>query len=325
MSGIRSIKFLAAAALLSACTVIHPPQPDLPPSSAVIPGETITIEGHPNVYAIAQAHNVSMREIIVINNLKPPYELNPGQRLILPMSHGDGAMKAASNSWGNAPAPMAAPSDIISQAPLEPVQSAPASGSGVMPAPVTSEPVAALNQPSQPPAPVQTTVGSTVKPMGQQKPSLPLNVPSPDAKPAVGPAPTPPTEADLSDEPDFVWPVQGPVVSSFGPKGQGLSNDGVNIAAPKGAPVIAAAGGTVVYAGNEMKGFGNLVLIRHADGWVTAYAHLDRVLVAKDSVVAKGDMIGTVGKTGNVPSPQLHFEVRHQSKPLDPTSVVKTD
>jgi murein DD-endopeptidase MepM/ murein hydrolase activator NlpD len=317
----RNIKFLVAAALLSACTVLHPPPPDLPASSGVIPGETITIEGHPNVYAIAQAHNVSMREIIVINNLQPPYELNPGQRLILPMTHGAGA--AISNAW-QAPPPNAAPSDVISQAPLTPVQSAPLSSDSVMPAPVTSEPVAALNQPIQAPARVQTTVNSnlnsSVKPMGQQTASLPLTTPA--VKPV---APPPPTEQDLSDEPDFVWPVQGPVVSSFGPKGQGLSNDGVNIAAPKGAPVIAAAGGTVVYAGNEMKGFGNLVLIRHADGWVTAYAHLDRILVSKDSVVAKGDMIGTVGKTGNVPSPQLHFEIRHQSKPLDPTSVVKTD
>jgi murein DD-endopeptidase MepM/ murein hydrolase activator NlpD len=117
--------------------------------------------------------------------------------------------------------------------------------------------------------------------------------------------------------------VQGPVLSKFGPKGQGLSNDGVNIAAPKGSPVVAASNGIVVYAGNEMKGFGNLVLIRHQGGWVTAYAHLDRTLVAKDAVVAKGDMIGTVGKTGNVASPQLHFETRFKDKPIDPDSIIK--
>jgi murein DD-endopeptidase MepM/ murein hydrolase activator NlpD len=119
------------------------------------------------------------------------------------------------------------------------------------------------------------------------------------------------------------WPVQGPVLSTFGPKGQGLNNDGVNIGAPKGAPVVAAANGIVVYAGNEMKGFGNLVLIRHTGGWVTAYAHLDRTLVNKDAVVAQGDMIGTVGKTGNVPSPQLHFETRLEGKPVDPATVIK--
>ncbi len=119
------------------------------------------------------------------------------------------------------------------------------------------------------------------------------------------------------------WPVQGPILSGFGPKGQGLSNDGVNIGAPKGSPVVAAANGVVVYAGNEMKGFGNLVLIRHEGGWVTAYAHLDRMLVTKDSIVAQGDEIGTVGKTGNVGSPQLHFETRFGGKPVDPAGVVK--
>ena len=99
---------------------------------------------------------------------------------------------------------------------------------------------------------------------------------------------------------------------------------GVNIGAPKGSPVVASAGGIVVYAGNEMKGFGNLILVRHPGGWVTAYAHLDRVLVSKDAVVASGDMIGTVGKTGTATSSQVHFEIRHNSKPVDPTTLVKS-
>jgi murein DD-endopeptidase MepM/ murein hydrolase activator NlpD len=320
MSVMRNIRFLVIAACLSACAL--KPPPDMPAREGIVPGETITIEGNPNVYAVARAHNVSMREIIVINNLQPPYQLSPGQRIILPMVHGASASGASASgtsapgagSWG---APAAAPSGVISHAPLSPVQS---SGSGVMPAPVTSEPVEELNKPTPPSQPVLTTVKTSAPQQRntQQMAALPPPVPAPANKPA-------PSEEDLSNAPDFVWPVQGPVVSSFGPKGQGLSNDGVNIAAPKGAPVVAAAGGIVVYAGNEMKGFGNLVLIRHEQGWVTAYAHLDRIVVAKDGVVAKGDMIGTVGKTGNVPSPQLHFEVRHESKPLDPASVVKTD
>ena len=121
----------------------------------------------------------------------------------------------------------------------------------------------------------------------------------------------------------MIWPVQGPVLSAYGPKGQGVNNDGVNIGAPKGAPVVAAANGIVVYAGNEMKGFGNLVLIRHEGGWVTAYAYLDRVLVSKDAVVAQGDMIGTVGKSGNISTPQLHFETRQGGKAVDPNGVIK--
>ena len=112
------------------------------------------------------------------------------------------------------------------------------------------------------------------------------------------------------------------MLSGFGPKGQGVNNDGVNIGAPKGAPVVAAGNGIVAYAGNDMKGFGNLILIRHEGGWVTAYAHLDRILVSKDAAVAQGDMIGTVGKTGNISSPQLHFEIRQKNKPVDPTSLL---
>ncbi len=102
-----------------------------------------------------------------------------------------------------------------------------------------------------------------------------------------------------------------------------MNNDGVNIGAPKGASVVAAAAGTVVYAGNDMKGFGNLVLIKHPGETVTAYAHLDRLLVKRDMVVAQGDTIGTVGRTGNVASPQLHFEVRQDGKPVDPSQVIK--
>lgn len=120
----------------------------------------------------------------------------------------------------------------------------------------------------------------------------------------------------------FVWPVEGPILSSFGPKNSGGVNDGINIAAPRGAPVMAADNGVVLHASNEAKGYGNLVLIRHGDGYVTAYAHLDRMIVDKDSVVAKGDMIGTAGSTGDVKGPQLHFEVRYKGKPVNPTPLL---
>jgi murein DD-endopeptidase MepM/ murein hydrolase activator NlpD len=121
----------------------------------------------------------------------------------------------------------------------------------------------------------------------------------------------------------FGWPVRGTIISAYGPKGKGRDNDGINIAAPKGAPVKAAEYGTIVYADNKMKGFGNLVLIRHREGWVTAYAHLDRVVVSRDDVVKKGSVIGTVGTTGGVASPQLHFEARRDGKPVDPELVVR--
>lgn len=116
----------------------------------------------------------------------------------------------------------------------------------------------------------------------------------------------------------FSWPVPGRVISRYGPKQGGLHNDGINIAAPRGTPVQAADNGVVVYAGNELKGFGNLVLVRHSDGWVTAYAHLDRMTVSRGETISLGHKIGTVGSTGNVSRPQLHFEIRKGTKALNP-------
>jgi murein DD-endopeptidase MepM/ murein hydrolase activator NlpD len=115
----------------------------------------------------------------------------------------------------------------------------------------------------------------------------------------------------------FVWPVDGPILTGYGLRDGTTTNDGINIASPRGATVQAAANGIVIYAGNEGN-YGNIVLIRHGSGVVTAYSHLDRMVVDKDSVVAKGDMIGTVGSTGDVKGPQLHFEIRRAGHPVDP-------
>lgn len=120
----------------------------------------------------------------------------------------------------------------------------------------------------------------------------------------------------------FDWPVTGTIVSTFGPKEQGLRNDGLNIAAPSGAPVRAAEDGVVAYAGDGLQGFGNLLLVRHADGWVTAYAHNEEILVRRGDRVERGQMIARVGSTGSVTSPQLHFEVRRGRRALDPTGVL---
>lgn len=113
-------------------------------------------------------------------------------------------------------------------------------------------------------------------------------------------------------------PVRGRVISGYGPKPGGLHNDGINIAAARGSAVRAAENGVVVYAGNELRGYGNLLLVRHADGWMTAYAHNDTLRVGRGDKVAKGQVIATVGSSGNVAEPQLHFEIRRGSQAVDP-------
>lgn len=130
-----------------------------------------------------------------------------------------------------------------------------------------------------------------------------------------------PAKAD-ADEPTgatgFRWPVRGRVIAGFGPKPTGQQNDGINLAVPEGTPVKAADDGTVAYAGNELKGYGNLVLIRHANGYVTAYAHASELMVKRGDTVKRGQTIAKSGQTGNVSSPQLHFEVRKGATPVDP-------
>ena len=117
----------------------------------------------------------------------------------------------------------------------------------------------------------------------------------------------------------FLWPVQGKVVAGFGAQGKGYHNDGINISAPRGAEVRAADNGVVAYAGNELRGFGNLLLIKHSGGWVTAYAHNDKLLVKRGQKVRRGQIISKVGSTGAVSRPQLHFELRKRNKAVDPT------
>jgi len=122
----------------------------------------------------------------------------------------------------------------------------------------------------------------------------------------------------------FDWPLAGTIVSTFGAKGGGLRNDGLNIAAPRGTPVRAAEAGVVAYTGDGLKGFGKLILVRHAGGWVTAYAHNDAVLVERGDRVRRGQTIARVGTTGSVTRPQLHFEVRRGTRALDPTELLPT-
>ena len=127
-----------------------------------------------------------------------------------------------------------------------------------------------------------------------------------------------PSKTPARSSSKFMKPVEGALISSYGPKKGGLHNDGINIRAPKGAAVRAAENGVVVYAGDEIKGSGNLILVRHSDRWMTAYAHLDKINVARGAVIKRGQSIGAVGSTGSVDSPQLHFEVRRGTQAINP-------
>ena len=131
-----------------------------------------------------------------------------------------------------------------------------------------------------------------------------------------------PTIASRSSS-KFSWPVRGNILSDFGAKSNGLYNDGINIGARQGTKVVAAENGVVAYAGNELKGMGNLVIIQHSGGWMTVYAHMDNMLVRRGAKVRVGQQIGSVGQTGKVDRPQLHFEIRKGTKAYDPSRQLK--
>jgi len=125
-----------------------------------------------------------------------------------------------------------------------------------------------------------------------------------------------------SEKSRFDWPLQGRVIMSYGMSDDGRRNDGINIAAPVGTPIRSVDDGEVVYRGSELEGYGNLLLVKHTDGWVSAYAHTDAILVSKGDKIRKGQIIAKVGTTGSVDQPQLHFELRHELKPTDPISAL---
>ncbi|MET0409179.1 MAG: M23 family metallopeptidase, partial [Hyphomicrobium sp.] len=152
------------------------------------------------------------------------------------------------------------------------------------------------------------------------QPSPPERKPSaePDQKVAI--AAPPPSSAPASlDSVKLRWPASGKVIAGFGSRPDGTHNDGINLQVPLGTEVHAAESGVVAYSGSELKGYGNLVLLRHDNGWVTAYAHNDELLVKRGDKVNRGQVIAKAGKTGSVDQPQLHFELRQGSKPVDPT------
>ena len=142
------------------------------------------------------------------------------------------------------------------------------------------------------------------------------DVPQPTPRP--DPAAEQPQRPDTGYAPAFAWPVSGTVIANFGATTNGERNDGINISTSMDAPIHASASGTVTYSGNELKDYGNLVLIKHDGGYVTAYAHADRLVVSRGEFVARGQVIGYSGSSGDVNSPQLHFEIRHDTQPVNP-------
>ncbi|MGE4063555.1 MAG: peptidoglycan DD-metalloendopeptidase family protein [Rhodospirillaceae bacterium] len=286
----------------------------LSPPYALTVGQTLildparrhTVTAGQTLNAIANIYDVDLGLIAATNDLREPFVLRPGQELWIPDPFTQAAQPTR-NERGDI--------DVAEVAVPPPVRSG-------------------IKAESLPPPPGAPAIENTPAPLPP-----PASAPSPKPTPRAQPGPAP---VDAPDEPSteetqvavvppsqlpdpapraaarFARPISGKVIANFGPAGGGLHNDGINIAAPLGTEVRAADNGVIAYAGNELRGFGNLLLIKHADGWTTAYAHNEKLLVKRGDAVTQGQVIATVGRTGNVDSPQLHFEVRKGTQAMNP-------
>ena len=315
-----------------------------------------TVHGGDTLSGVGRRFGVSVKELTALNGLEAK-GIRPGQTLKLPAAARDNGGDAHARGEVVFGAPVK-----VASAPAKPagprMQVASAAHTSIAPQPVAPAPVTPqiVAQSEPKPAHVETHAANSMRPTAPQDgpfgqvvapPGAPITgaatppAPPPSARAASGgplsfftrqPSHVSPTseegQAASLGKGRFLWPVRGEIVSRYGAVGPGLRNDGLNIGATAGAGVKASAAGEVVYAGNSLPDFGNLVLIKHPDGWVTAYGHLAAIEVKMRQSVAQGQEIGRVGQTGGVDRPQLHFEIRYsanareKAKPVDPSLIL---
>ncbi len=250
---------------------------------------TYTVLTGDTLYSISQKNGTTPETLIAINNLQNQSQLRTGQVLKLP---GTPTTLAPSTAVASAmPKPSLAPNGQTVQV------------AGVAKPGTTT--VTAVEMPVAKPAAVPAVANGQI-------PATQASLTPPKA------AVVDPLDGPSANGTTFRWPVRGRVIAGFGSSPAGQRNDGINLSVPEGTSVKAAEAGTVIYAGNELEGYGNLILVRHADGWVSAYAHNKDLAVKRGDAVVRGQIIAHAGMTGSVSAPQVHFELRQGSKPVNP-------
>lgn len=260
----------------------RPAEPAPPVATAEAPADwtgSYVMRPGDSLYAVARRHNVKPAELQAYNGITDVRRLRPGTVLKMPAGAGT---QVAANS--------ASPTQTDA-APITAATPAPQSPPAAVPSPASGEPSA------------QPTLinGQQTSAEANGKQTVAMNTPT-----------------AATDTGKLRWPAQGKVIANFGQRPDGTHNDGINVAVPMGTEVHAADAGVVAYAGNELKGYGNLILLRHDNGWVTAYAHSEDLLVKRGDKVKRGQVIAKAGKTGQVDQPQVHFELRQGQRPVDP-------
>jgi murein DD-endopeptidase MepM/ murein hydrolase activator NlpD len=307
-----------------------------PRNATTVPrGGTVRVEQGMTLYSISRANGLSVVQLAAANGIAPPYTVSTGRVLRIP-----GVAHAVAPNLANVPEEQYASDEPVKKASrgMHTVTGGETLFSLGRTYGVSPYAIADLNDL---PHDQSLNVGQRLRmPSGTRK-SIVAKVPAVEESeqivsseelvendetpqldeeiPVVKPVPK--QTAELAVRPamgGMRWPVKGKIISEYGAKPNGLKNEGINIAVPEGTGVRAAESGVVAYAGNELKGYGNLVLIRHEGGWVTAYAHAKELFVKRGDTVKRGDVIAKAGQTGSVSSPQLHFEVRKGATAMDP-------
>lgn len=342
----------AAAPPTTYSTNRYDPQPH---PSLANPGDMIEVQPGDTLYGLSRRHRVAVADLMQVNSLTNP-NLQPGQKLYLPQGYTANRTQPAPVQTASVqqPAP-SIPADIEAKyrgsytmrpgdslygisrtygVPVAELQQANGitdarslkagavlrvpdnGGSAAQP----MQRVAVNPPPAQPSYQQPSNIPSTHQPTiinggsnGQY-----TQVATRNTNDAATGAITPPAQSAARGSDKLRWPVSGRIITGFGQRADGTHNDGINLSVPLGTSVHAAEAGTVAYAGSELKGYGNLILLRHDNGWVTAYAHNDQLTVKRGDKVQRGQVIATAGRTGSVDQPQVHFELRQGSKPVDP-------
>ena len=316
-----------------------------PPPALETP-RTVQVQPFETVYDVAERVRTPIRAIIDLNGLRPPYTLTAGTILRIPppviytVAEGD-TLFGVARRFSIDPRSLANLNDLPLETRVKPGQRL------ALPSLVKDKGPNTAARGARPEglteaAAEMATVVPYARP-GHMSPAPPTSY----ARPPVGkaddtgeraatePLPSRPETASASDtevvalgKGKFTWPVKGEIISTYGPKGAGQRNDGINIAATTGDSIKAAAAGTVVYAGNSIPAFGNLVLVKHPGGWATLYGNLGKITVKNNAAVAQGQEVGVAGLSGAVDKSQVHFEIRYapnphdKAKPYDPTTLL---
>jgi len=297
-------------------------------------GTRIIVGSADTLDIVAKRYNVPAAAILHANGYNGPRVLSPGQSLIIPKRIAAARTEQPAQHLASAPQGNVhyvnrgdtlmnisrrnhiAVSELARANNL-PVTAQLQVGSKIVVPAGASAPVAALTAaPTQPVAVAQPPVTQPATVVAAAEPAQKARLATETKELEQSQSPV---KAEATNAlPGFRWPARGRVIASYGAKTNGKQNDGINIAVPEGTPVKAADDGVVAYAGNELKGYGNLVLVRHANGYVTAYAHASELMVKRGDPIKRGQVIAKSGQTGEVGSPQLHFEIRKGSSPVDP-------